>query len=137
LINDMQRKNFSRELARILAGPPKISQTQLCKRTGLVKSKVCRLLSDSIPPDRSTLSAILKVLPRRDQKIRLTSAYVEDLTPREGLLLLNNGKNPWAALRLSRVSPRASASLAALLDSHHHATVEKLLIDLAIGFDLI
>jgi hypothetical protein len=129
-------KNFSRTLNDIMAGPPKISQVQLARKTGLAHSKINRMLFDIILPNRESVAAILQALPRRDQKLRLVSAYLEDVVPKTALHMLRGSKDPWADLQLSAVSPKARNALKALLESHHHPTFEKLVIDLAIAFDL-
>lgn len=123
-------------MADILAGPPKMTQIAFAKKAGMNHSKINRMLSDWIAPDRDSLAAILQALPRRDQKLRLISAYLEDICPKSALNMLRGSKDPWADLQLSSVSPKARHALKALLESHHHPAFEKLVIDLAIAFDL-
>ena len=129
-------KNFSRTLSDLMAGPPKMTQFALAKKSGLAHSKINRMLFDIIHPNRESVAAILAALPRRDQKLRLLSAYIEDVVPKSGLHMLRGSKDPWSELQVTTISPKARHALKALLESHHHPAFEKLVIDLAIAFDL-
>src|SRR6266404_3716458 len=99
-------KHFSRQLRLVLAGPPAITQTQLCSKARLVKSKLCRVLQDVIACDRPTLSAILKAVPDKKSKRDLLNAYLQDVATPDCLALLRQNGDAWAGLQLDTLSPK-------------------------------
>jgi hypothetical protein len=128
-------KHFSRELAEILKGPPKISQTELAAKTKMQKSKISRLLTGQNAVDKETLDAVLRAFSSRDSRARLVAAYIKDAVPDSALrTLLPEG---WEGVDASRLSARGETALRALLQSNHWVDVERVLVDLATLFDLI
>ena len=128
-------KHFSRTLTQILAGPPRISQTDLSRKTGLVKSKLCRLLQDVIACDRDSLHAILRAIPKA-QRRELLCAYLQDVATPDDLALLKNTSDPWSHLQLQALSPKGTRALKAILNSGHVHHLDRILQNLATAFGL-
>lgn len=132
-------KHFAKELGDYLAGPPKQLAKDFADKCGIGKSKMSRILSDTIDIDRQTLDVILDGLPHEHHaaRTRLVAAYIRDLvSPGAMLCLKPKGANEWANLDFSGLSPKGVAALKALLRSDHIGDVEKILMNLAAAFGL-
>ena len=132
--------NFSRELRQFL-DRAKMSQNDFAKHCGIPKSKMSRILSDSIAVDRNTLDTLLDGMPTEThtERTRLVSAYVKDLVS-PGAMLHLKGKgnnNPYANLDSSGLTPKGQAALKLLLRSKHAEDLDKILINLANAFGLL
>src|SRR5690348_10947523 len=104
-------KHFAKELADILEGPPKISQTDFARKAKLTKSKLSRLLSNAIACDQPTIQAIAGALSNRDDKTRIVNAYLMDVAGPEVLSSLNGGHDPLAKLDTGGMSRKGKESL--------------------------
>jgi hypothetical protein len=124
-------KHFSKELAEVLAGPPKISQSDFGKKAKLIKSKLSRLLNNVIACDQRTLAAVISALPHKDTKLRVLNAYLQDVVGSEVLALLTSGREPFAQLELSGMSSKGQEKLRAIMQSAHLEDLERIIIDLA------
>jgi hypothetical protein len=132
-------KHFSKELAEYLAGPPRLRAYQFAQKCGMTKSKMSRILSDSIDVSRDTLDAMLDALPQAhaEWRTRLVAAYIRDLvSPGAMLCLKSKGTSEWGNLQIAGLSPKGEAALKALVQSDHVRDVEKILINLAVAFGL-
>jgi transcriptional regulator with XRE-family HTH domain len=130
-------KHFSRTLAELLEGPPKISQSEFAARCGLFKSKISRLLSNSISLDRETLDTILDNVPDGAMRTKLVAAYLKDVASPGALLHLKSrdGADPyaelWKHLELDCMSPYATAAFKALIQGDHRSELEQIVIHIA------
>lgn len=129
-------KHFSKELADVLAGPPKMSQVELAKKAKLTKSKMSRILRNEIACDQPKLQGIVEGIPRKEDKLRLINAYLQDVVGTQVLSLLHSKQDPFGELKLSGLSRKGQEKLAAILESSHLDDFERLVIDLARAFGL-
>ena len=132
-------KHFSKELTEYLAGPPRMRAYKFAEKCGMPKSKMSRILSDSIDVSRETLDVMLDALPQAhaEWRTRLVAAYIRDLvSPGAMLCLKSKGTNEWANLDFAGLSPKGEAAVKALIHSDHVRDVEKILINLAAAFGL-
>ena len=129
-------KHFAKELTDVLAGPPKISQTEFALKAKLTKSKLSRLLSCAIACDRPTMEFIIGALSNKDDRTRVVSAYLQDVAGPEVLGTLNSGHDPLAKLELDGMSRKGRDALKKLVHSTHREDAENILIDLAKAFGL-
>ena len=132
--------NFSRELRQFL-DQAKMSQNDFAKRCGIPKSKMSRILSDTIAVDRNTLDMLLDGMPTEAhaERTRLVSAYVKDLVS-PGAMLHLKGKgsnNPYANLDSSGLTPKGQTALKLLLRSKHVDDLDKIIISLAHAFGML
>jgi transcriptional regulator with XRE-family HTH domain len=125
--------NFARELSDILSGPPKMSQIQLAAKSGLLKSKVSRIVNGQSPVDKQTLDAVLKAFPRPTTRGRLVAAYIRDVVSASALKSVRvQARGQSDSLALSRLSAKGRKALKALLASEaHFQDFEKITINLA------
>jgi len=127
-------KHFSKELTDYLAGPPKLRAYQFADKCGMPKSKMSRILSDSIEVSRETLDVMLDAIPQAqaERRTRLVSAYIRDLvSPGAMLCLKSKGSDEWANLEVAGLSPKGQAALKALVHSDHVRDFDKILVNLA------
>lgn len=129
-------KRFSKELADILAGPPRLSQTDFAKKAKMTKSKMSRLLSNIIACDQPTLQATLNALPSKEDKIRLLNAYLQDVAGAEALSLLTSKVDPYSEMKMDGLSRKGMEKLNKMLHSAHVEDFETMLIALAKSWGL-
>jgi hypothetical protein len=121
--------HFVRELRDILAGPPRISQSDLAAKSRMLKSKVSRIVNGQTPCDKDTLDAILRAVPEREQRTRLVVAFIRDwVSPSALEYVRTGGGTQLAGLNCPGLSRKGAKALEFLL---RHDAVERLLITLA------
>ncbi len=124
---------FARELASVLAGPPRTSQTDFAKRIGMTIPKLNRILKGTIQCNRTRLDAILGGVAE-GARARLVNAYLQDVASPLALGHLRGkaGADEWAKVEGGiRMSRKGKAAMLGLLNSSHVGHFEKLCILLA------
>ena len=120
-------KHFAKELADILAGPPKISQTEFARRAKMTKSKLSRLLSNTIACDQATIQSIVNALQHKEDKARMVNAYLMDVAGPQVLGALNGAHDPLEKLDTGGMSRKGKESLRKLVHSTHLKDAEEIL----------
>ena len=114
-----------------------MSQSVFAARCGLFQSKLSRLVSGKLTPERETLDIILDNVPDGAMRTKLVAAYFKDLASPGALLHLKSrtGDDPyaelWRHLELDCMSVHATAAFKALIRSDHRHEVEEVLKHLA------
>jgi len=125
--------NFARELSDLLSGPPKVSQTKLASRSGMLKSKISRIINGQTPADKATLDAILRAFPEASTRSILVAAYIKDAVSDFALSYVRvqaRGRNE--PLDLRHLSSKGRRALKALLQSESHCSAfERITVSLA------
>jgi hypothetical protein len=123
--------NFSRALAAYLAGPPKRAQNELADKSGVNRSKICRLLQGRISCDKDDLDLILNAVPSADARHELVMAFLRDMASPGALLHVKTDKrDQWEGFDFSPLSPRGRAALQAILTGPGVKQFEKLVLSL-------
>jgi hypothetical protein len=130
-------KHFSRALADYLASA-KISQTEFSRESGIITSKLSRLLSNTVLCDRDTLDQALSAVKSNEARRDIVAGYIKDVTSPAALMFLEAKKEtePWADLEIERLSRKGQAAFNALMKSDYLENVETILVDLAEAFRL-
>jgi transcriptional regulator with XRE-family HTH domain len=125
--------NFARELAEMMAGPPRMSQTALAKRSRMLKSKISRILNSQTPVDKQTLDAILRAFPEKRNCARLVAAFVCDAVSENALSHVRlEGRIGDGDFAVGNLSVKGQAATKFLLRSKAHVRdFERILISLA------
>ena len=124
--------NFSRALAAYFAGPPHRAQNEFADRCGIHRSKICRLLKDTISCERDDLDRILGAIPEAKVRQALVVAYIKDHASPGALLHLKaNPAGQWEGFDFSPLTPKGRAALQAILSGSHVRAFEKMLLSLA------
>jgi hypothetical protein len=124
----MNMPYFSRALAAYLQGPPRRQQAEFAMAAGIARSKLCRLLQNSITCGRECLDTILGAIPDPKARQTLVIAHIRDkVSPVALLHLKTNQANEWEGFDFRPLSRRGRATLKAILHGANVSAFEKLL----------
>lgn len=122
--------HLARELKDILAGPPKIHQIDLVKKTGLPASKISRILSSRITADARTADALVAAVPAHTRQ-RLAIAILRDYaSPLLLSILKGDEAKPFSDLTLPALTKKGRWALE-ILGSKEPEHLSTILFDLA------
>ena len=129
-------RNFTRELRAVLAGPPRITQTNFARHSGIERTKLSRILSDFTQVNRDDLDAMLQALPveAEDAKGRLVLAFLKDCISYGAMMHVRVKGSDKLALAEEGFSPEVRDGLRDLSQSSRRADAEPILLAVCNAF---